>query len=105
MTKGYCKESECNKDFALPPCPYCGKSVHIEELGGEFRIFHMCPKTGNCLRTKYCYSPYLAADLYLDGNYEYFSGKSDTSNGYYTPVPDDNPKLPRYGILLKNNKD
>ena len=63
--------AECDKDFDLPPCPYCGRRVYIQQLGNEFRVNHFCRKTGNQLRTKYCKTPQEAVDLYLSGEYEY----------------------------------
>ena len=60
----------CDKEIDLPPCPYCGGKVHIEQLV-EFRVNHFCKKTGNQLKTAYCKTLEEAVDLYLKGEYEY----------------------------------
>lgn len=62
--------AECDKEFDLPPCPHCGRKVHIEKLGDEFRVNHYCKGGEWQVRTVYCDTPEKAVELYLNGEYE-----------------------------------
>ena len=102
MSKEDFFRADSDKDFVLPPCPYCNsKKVHIEHLNhNSFRVSHQCKITKNHLRTPYCSSPEKAVNLYLSGKYEYFSGKKEKVGGYIKLLPEDNPLQPKYGTLL-----